>query len=504
MEETSLESATERLAIRPKTVDFPLPREIRDFIYGLLLSGEKVQDEPYHTRNQGSISRNRSAAHTYSFQPSVLQLNKTISREASEELRRSNCFVVVSYKWPGLEDLIHTCDVPIVTQDNSAVARFQHHSMRIHLRHRDISPKDTSCQTRSFLLLLRDMPLFCRTIRWASLDKSAAGRMVLNVKDPESPVEELNVFYAQTSRNVFCTNVDFRSTTRKPLSPTLEASLVRAVEDVRMPGQKVVVRGAINLSETTTHLRSTAGAPYVFITALAWDLLDIAQALMKTANTFAAAGQHAQAAQRYLDIIAPCRDSFLFTPSEVLFFSDCATPVVLLFRVLMNAAAAYGFERLRASDMTGVQGADDIAHHISYFISQFDDRNKILGYGDAERATWFLVTPALHVQLLLLLSKDQETEKLRSLVAAFGRMRQYLPGSVHLAHDEALVRSLLDGSTVSGTGIMEQTSACALPPPLFEFEIPQHTVRPQLKGWVVEDQREKLMEMERKQGGVLG
>ncbi len=114
---SNLETATAQLAISPPMINFPLPRELRDMIYGLLLNADKVQDAPYHTRHRAELARNKRVAHTYRFHTNVLQLNKTISAEAHEELFRSQRFIVVSYQWPGFSDELHAYDVPIASED---------------------------------------------------------------------------------------------------------------------------------------------------------------------------------------------------------------------------------------------------------------------------------------------------------------------------------------------------------------------------------------------------
>ena len=336
--------------------------------------------------------RSKSVAHECRFHTNSLLVNKEICSEASEQLFRSNRFVLVSSQWPGLSDIIHLYDVSIVTEDQKVVATFQHHSLRLHLRHRDVPPKSTSCKAQNFLMLLRDLPEFCRAIRWVSLGAPAKGTIIL--KQPDTPSDQFQRFSNATAKKTYYTMVKLRSTLYVPLSQEVEASLLKVVQDLRIPGQKVVFDGLLISEASPAFLRSTAGAPIIFITAMAWDMIDVALELMASAKTPTLAGRYKRAAQRYRTIFEPCGESLVFSTPETVYSSDAEAPIVLLGRILMDAAAAYGFLNLRALDVAQAIVASSIAHDLITFMGHFNNRDSVLGYISQPQVEWYMACPA--------------------------------------------------------------------------------------------------------------
>lgn len=132
------------------------------------------------------------------------------------------------------------------------------------------------------LTLVCDMDAFCRAIRWISLEAPCLGTIILKQKD--NPDAKLQTFSDKTVKKEFRLRVEFRSTTYVPMTPTLEQTLVGLIADLRIPGQKVNLKGATALSNTEQYLRRTAGAPIIFITALVWDMIETARIQMATAH----------------------------------------------------------------------------------------------------------------------------------------------------------------------------------------------------------------------------
>ena len=115
----------------------------------------------------------------------------------------------------------------------------------------------------------------------------------------------------------------------------------------------------------------------------------------------------------------------------------------------MDAATAYGFLKLRQMDIAAATKADEHAHGISAFLSNFDDRNEILGYANQPRATWYAASGAYHLQLLLQLESDaQDIEGLNNI---FDKLihAQKVRSCWHLLHDIRLVEHLRTGTVVS-------------------------------------------------------
>ncbi|KAK3078581.1 hypothetical protein LTS18_007148, partial [Coniosporium uncinatum] len=120
-------------------MNFPLPRELRNKIYGYLLAAEHVRKEPDGTRkivveqrHDGScpicprgVERNvmPDPRPQYEFHTALLSVNHGIGGEAREMLYGNNDFIVVSYKWAGFLQNLERMGVPVVNKTHKLVAR---------------------------------------------------------------------------------------------------------------------------------------------------------------------------------------------------------------------------------------------------------------------------------------------------------------------------------------------------------------------------------------------
>jgi len=381
-----------------------------------------------------------------------------------------------------------------------AIANFPHHSVRLHIRHRHISAEKTGCKVPSFLILLRDIDILCRAVRWLCLRAPALGYLI--IKQPGSAFDDFQLFSHTTLKKTYCTMITFRSVPYVPLSDTLEATLSRALQHLRIPGQKVMVNGH-TLPKTAQLLQSTMGGSILFATALAWDTLDMARALMSTAQHLVHTGDFDRATQRYCAVAEHSRKGLMFCSPDFVFSSDAVIPTVLACRTSIEAAAALGFRRMKALDVAGTKEAESFAHNASAFMNEFEERQTILGYEGRPRAFWYMVSPAYHMKLLTELA---EGEDLETIVERFKMLQEARPESKHVAHDHRLVQDLLLGNVEKpqGGSILSLTSACVLPVQEFGFDVGGHD-RPRMSGWIVEDQMKGLKRMHSKEmKGLLG
>jgi hypothetical protein len=425
-------------------------------------------------------------------------VNKTISAEAKEELYSYNRFIVVSYQWPTLGAAIHMYDVPIVTENQKAVVRFAEYSMRLHLRHRDCPKgKAKAYKTHCFLMHMDDMPRLCRAVRWISILAPSAGTIV--IRDRSEPKYKGRDFTDHTVKKKFHMSVRIRSTTYTPMSESLQWSLVSHLSGLRIAGMEVketALDGDYTLpSRSLQYLQSISGAPYIFVTALAWDMIDIARSLMATANGLVLKGDYNGALERYWNIYYPCSMGLVFSTPDDIFTSDAEEPIVILCRILVDAAASYGLLKLRDHDIRAAAEAESYTHRYVGFMSQFDDRDRIVGFPDTPQATWFVASGAWHLKLLLQLRAELKGDvDWDNFVRSFDQSRKLRPDSPHVAHDYELVKSFRDHSDALVTGDdFLPTSALALPPQIFDFEIPSSIVRPHLTGWTVTEQVEAMI-----------
>lgn len=151
--------------------NLPLPRELRDQIYGYLLDStytrvirhndNPIDNDAYHT------------SQAYKFHTNILAVNHAIHDEAEEYLYKNNIFIVASFEWPKFATgqfggMIWT---PLVNTNH--VVRMRHHSLRLHFTPtwhvKTSSPgyhAGDKIPVESFLLLRDDFHALCNTMRY--------------------------------------------------------------------------------------------------------------------------------------------------------------------------------------------------------------------------------------------------------------------------------------------------------------------------------------------------
>ena len=137
-------------------------------------------------RQSEANERDKSVACTYRYHTNILGVNKTVQNEARQEFHRSNRLVLISWVWPGLGRTLHGFDLPIVTENQTAIAAFEHHALRLHLQH--CTPRSklgAAAMIQSLLMLHADLPTLTRTIRYVSATMSKPVSIV--IKDVNVP-----------------------------------------------------------------------------------------------------------------------------------------------------------------------------------------------------------------------------------------------------------------------------------------------------------------------------
>lgn len=167
-------TAAARSDVAPRA-NFPLPRELRDHIFGYLLDAEEVMAASYgDLKCRDAIgtataedatpgSRNESMAHTYNFHPDILAVNMAIYKEAADIFYK-NDFIVVKHAWPKLKAIKHQHDLPIVSEcPNQVCESMAHAALVLYMRHPE---PDGVTWDGMFTLVRRDLPAFRRMMQW--------------------------------------------------------------------------------------------------------------------------------------------------------------------------------------------------------------------------------------------------------------------------------------------------------------------------------------------------
>ncbi|KAI7476660.1 hypothetical protein KC351_g9302 [Hortaea werneckii] len=488
----------------PRTTFVILPRELRDQIYGYLLSHEYTKMPPYHTRSEDARGRqskaddrDRSAAHTYSFHVNILAVNKQIRKEATEELLRRNTFVLISWKWDRLGDLLHQFDLPIITDNQKAVAtvaKFKMNALRLHLGF----PADKG-RVKSLLMLHSDLEVFCRAIRYLCAVSDWPAHFVAK---HSKPTGDWFGVYTNHHMPAFVTKIELNDVDGGSEAEVIEkkAKLLAPLIDLRIAGQKLKVltphvgEAQSEYAKMVDDLIKLAAPSLVWIKIAAWDLLDISLALMAAANKLCRDGDYGRAYMHYESILIDVpRRHFLCTLPHAVVESDAAPPVVMGLYVLLDAVIASGFLSLRHGDIKEVAHAHNVERHIFDLITCFPNREEILFAPELEQPSIVDRTPSWHFSALA--SFFVEPLPISHYVEVFEDLHQHFPNDLRIAHDlKAFVRLSEGNQTIALNDrpqLLAKFSARAFPPQASTFQIPEHIARPtRSSGWHDQEQYE--------------
>jgi hypothetical protein len=346
--------------------NFPLPRELRDQIYGHLLYHEHVRDEPYYITRKNkatdedtgkdtdrklatnSLGNGRVAnnAHTYRFETAILAVNHQIHDEATE-LLVSNNFVVISFEWAGLGLIKHVQDVPLVTENQKAVSKFTMHHLRVHIK---ANSKDLSqVPTHSFLMVASDLPCFCRTMQWEFFHMRAKGRAVIQriEEDPKNGYMSFEYDEGYNGRAV-STKIQLRSIPAKPMSAALQATLLKPFENMTILTQNVKLMDLASHDLSVTVLQKRMSPKVVFVKPMVWRALELAQDLKRMGEEMILRNLSTRAYLKYQALIFAMKDCRLLNFNRLAYlYTDIEAPIVVLHQTILDGALTASFSRLK-------------------------------------------------------------------------------------------------------------------------------------------------------------
>ncbi|KAI7469127.1 hypothetical protein KC357_g6570 [Hortaea werneckii] len=491
--------------LTPRTTFLVLPRELRDQIYGYLLSHEYTKMPPYYTRPavaRGRLSeankRDMSAAHTYRFHVNILSVNKQLRKEATEELHARNDFVVVSWKWEELGETLHAYDLPIITDNQMAIARFvkfENHSLRLHLDYPGVHDP-----VESLLMLHSDLKVFCRAIRYLGALLYWPAHFVIKQSEPTG-----DCFGTYSNHNLpaLRTKIQIHRVIAASEEEAFKkkAKLLAPLADLRVAGQKLKVLGSqnggaqIEFAKVVDELTNLAAPSLAWVKVVAWDLLDISQALMTAANKLCLDGDYERASTHYWGIIVGVPFSHFFCNlPPIVVVSDAAPPVIMGLRVLSDAVAATGWLALRRGDLSEARQVQDLGLDVADLISHFLKPEEVLRPTGEDESSWKDQPPSWHFHALCSFFTDNRP--LTHYVGVFEDLHDQFPDDAHIAHDLEVFARLSEGKQMIALEerpkLLAKFSACALPPQIFTFQIPDHNARPaKILGWHDQEQYEE-------------
>ena len=273
----------------PKRVNFPLPRELRDQIYGYLLHHDYTEHSTYPETG----SQDAGLPSSYKFHTSILAVNTQIGEEA-EEVLRSNDFVQVTTTCPFVTDL-KAYEVPIVCDLASRNHHFDH--MRIDYKLHVHSPKISNDRERKFVVVRFGLAKLCRIIQSHLLLRPSHAPIVLHGTTPIENCQR-HEEHAKIRSSIFV-----HDRVGKQLSAEKKRDLLEPFHDLIIGGQSMEVNKILSEHELST-FKLFVAPPVMNSLPMIWRSFEIALEMKAVADRHVLSGHFTKASRLYRHILS--------------------------------------------------------------------------------------------------------------------------------------------------------------------------------------------------------
>lgn len=301
-------------------------------------------------------------AHTSKFHPEILGVNSHVKKEALEVLE-SNDFLVVSHRWEWLTSYKHSCDLPIVTENQKDVAKFNLHVMRIHLdqplvpRNEFNEPRHWSAtKMHSFVMLARDLPELCNILQMQFYLLPSPVNVVSRLIDrpPHKCLIEEPVVSPKKRIGI---KVQIMSKDMSKPKPEAVRALLKPFQQLIAGGQRVTFLNCNLLNDEIDILKAQMAPPVVFSGAAAWYMLRTVLHRKQAIDSILLGGGPSpfstfapMLVTKYSGILLLQESSYLFRIAGTnyeQYHPSLAVPIALCAITILDVAATMGFLLLR-------------------------------------------------------------------------------------------------------------------------------------------------------------
>lgn len=376
------------------------------------------------------------------------------------EVLTSNNFVVVSYRWPCLDDGKHQLGLPVVSEKQSQVAKFKLHVLRVHVQHAN---PDHNCSyqqahdiehapLRSFLMVADELDNFCITMQNYFYATPAASRHVVLFQDPSTGFTDARQLAPMCCAKEFVrTRIQFQSSNLAADKHNIMLRLLAPFRGMILGGQRATIS---NYDESLTtevgQLTKFVGPTTVWMNALVWNMIETAQKIIEDANTLVTEGDFWHAHLRYDIAHKMCGPGYPFQVPDQAFHSDIGAPMALLKDILMDAAVMDAMLCIKEGQYWSLRSIDESLGLLIKMISRLPDKAQEGLYTKEvpPQATWRAVL--MHVMLKLFVHGGPiDVAQERERVQQFEGCKKYLKDCPHFEHDLRLLETLVDDPLVS-------------------------------------------------------
>ncbi|KAI7089032.1 hypothetical protein KC356_g2721 [Hortaea werneckii] len=259
------------VATPPRRINFPLPRELRDQIYGYLLHHEYTEHStcPEHGTQDARLPC------SYKFHTNILAVNRQIRKEATEVLR-SNDFVRVTTNWSLDEDL----KVPLVCDLAHRNHHFEHLRIeyKLHVKSLTISHDQERKLVvvrfgliklcRFLQLYLLTCPSFVPVVVYGTGSKDNRRRQVQIPLDKFSKYDSLIIYHGRVD---------------KPLPESTKRHLLKPFQNLIIGGQSMEINMMLPEHEVAS-FKLFVAPPVTNTLPMTWRLFELAREMKAAAD----------------------------------------------------------------------------------------------------------------------------------------------------------------------------------------------------------------------------
>lgn len=275
----------------PKRVNFPLPRELRDQIYGYLLHHEYTEHSKYPE------SKDVELPSSYKFHTSILAVNTQIGEEATEVLR-SNDFVRVTTNWADDKNL-KALEVPFVCDLAHRNDHFDH--LRIDYKLHIESLTVQYDRELKFVVVSSSLTKLCRFLQFLLFRRHfpLVPVVLYEAESKEDRRRQIEIYPDEFSK--FNSSIIVHDRIGKPLSEPAKRRLLEPFRDLIIGGQSMEINTILPEHELAT-FKLFVAPPVMNSLPMTWRYFELALEMKAVADRHALTGHSIQAWQLYRGI----------------------------------------------------------------------------------------------------------------------------------------------------------------------------------------------------------
>ena len=425
--------------------NLPIPRELRDQIYGYLLDSAYTRVKRPEDGLDGY--NDYYTVQAYKFETAILAVNREIHDEAEGYLYKNNVFIVASLAWPGFAtgEFGGMLWVPIVNAKH--VSKMKHHTMRLHFTpSQDIRNPTLSygagdkIPLETFLLLENDLRAFCNTLRY-HVGFLSGFTIAIADDGPDGPVIDGIGGIVPNLRKVVkpaSMKIQLRDNPYRTTDAGFQRRLMDMLGKVSCASMRVSVTGNLRVEDPdyVNNLKGMMGPVLLSRDAAMWANFEILRDAKYLADEIASLGELQRAASLYTSVLIQIHEIYTYheTPNA---------PVLVTWQPIealrLDLICTVGFLKIRLRDLSDLAAL--MEHLIAVTTGQWVSTS--LHAPSSKDAQACLSHMLILCGLFLLDANNTRHGRLASvgeIIASFSAAEQ----TPHVLHDLAILKNASD------------------------------------------------------------